>query len=413
MVRKMKYIKRAIEPTFLQTCKDFKVVLVTGPRQCGKTTMMKKLAEEEGIGRTYVTLDDFSARKMAIESPNLFLQIYKPPVFIDEVQYAPELFSYIKMYVDEHQNPGDIWLSGSQIFKLMENVQESLAGRVGLLRMSTLSQSEIQGVASEPFIPEIQSIIERSKSRKPVEITELYERIFKGSLPDVVLHDISARDRIYASYINTYIERDVRGLSGIIDSLKFYDFVTASAAHIGQIINFRTIADTAGISVQTCKEWMQIMERLGIVFFLHPYTNNLLKRTISKPKLYFYDTGLAVYLTRWSDSITLMSGCFDGAALENFVVSEIVKSYYNAGKEHYLNYYRDKDAREIDIIREVNNTIYPMEIKKNGMPDQRITKVFSILKNKGKNLADGLVLCTAQNICTIGNNNYIVPISII
>lgn len=413
MVIKMVYIKRALESTFLATSKCFKVVLVTGPRQCGKTTMMRKLAEDEGIGRKYVTLDDFSARKMAKESPNLFLQVYKPPVFIDEVQYAPELFSYIKMYVDEHQQPGDIWLSGSQIFKMMENVQESLAGRVGLLRMSTLSQAEIQGVESKPFNPEIHSIITRAKKRKTAEIPELYERIFKGSLPDVVRHDITARDRIYSSYINTYIERDVRGLSGIIDSLKFYDFVTATAAHIGQIINFRTIADTSGISVQTCKEWMQIMERLGIVFLLHPYANNLLKRTISKPKLYFYDTGLAVYLTRWADSITLMNGNFDGAALENFVISEIVKSYHNAGQEHYLNYYRDKDAKEIDIIREVNNTIYPMEIKKTGMPDQRITRVFSVLENKSKTVADGIVLCTAPNISTIGKNNYIVPISVI
>lgn len=406
----MTYISRAIEKTFLAAVRDFKVVLVTGPRQCGKTTMMKKMAEDENRGRKYISLDDFAARKMAVESPNLFLQVYKPPVFIDEVQYAPQLFSYIKMYVDEYQQAGDIWLSGSQIFKLMENVQESLAGRVGILKMNTFSQAEIEAVESSPFRPEIEYLIARGENRKKIEMPELYERIFKGSLPDVVQHELSSRDRLYSSYIATYIERDVREISGIIDSLKFYDFVTATAAHIGQIINFRTIADAAGISVQTAKEWMQILERLGIIFFLHPYTNNLLKRTISKPKLYFYDTGLAIYLTRWSDSITLMNGSFNGAALENFVVSEIVKSYYNAGEEHYINYYRDKDAKEIDIVREINNTVYPMEIKKTGLPDARITKVFSVLENKGKTVAPGIVLCTAQNISTLGKDNYVVPI---
>lgn len=409
----MTYISRAIEKTFLAAVRDFKVVLVTGPRQCGKTTMMKKMAEDENRGRKYISLDDFATRKMAVESPNLFLQVYKPPVFIDEVQYAPQLFSYIKMYVDEYQQPGDIWLSGSQIFKLMENVQESLAGRVGILKMNTFSQAEIEEVESSPFRPEIEYLIARGENRKKIEMPELYERIFKGSLPDVVQHELSSRDRLYSSYIATYIERDVREISGIIDSLKFYDFVTATAAHIGQIINFRTIADAAGISVQTAKEWMQILERLGIIFFLHPYTNNLLKRTISKPKLYFYDTGLAIYLTRWSDSITLMNGSFNGAALENFVVSEIVKSYYNAGEEHYINYYRDKDAKEIDIVREINNTVYPMEIKKTGLPDARITKVFSVLENKGKTVAPGIVLCTAQNISTLGKGNYVVPIAFV
>ena len=409
----MTYISRAIEKTFLAAVRDFKVVLVTGPRQCGKTTMMKKMAEDENRGRKYISLDDFATRKMAVESPNLFLQVYKPPVFIDEVQYAPQLFSYIKMYVDEYQQPGDIWLSGSQIFKLMENVQESLAGRVGILKMNTFSQAEIEEVESSPFRPEIEYLIARGENRKKIEMPELYERIFKGSLPDVVQHELSSRDRLYSSYIATYIERDVREISGIIDSLKFYDFVTATAAHIGQIINFRTIANAAGISVQTAKEWMQILERLGIIFFLHPYTNNLLKRTISKPKLYFYDTGLAIYLTRWSDSITLMNGSFNVAALENFVVSEIVKSYYNAGEEHYINYYRDKDAKEIDIVREINNTVYPMEIKKTGLPDARITKVFSVLENKGKTVAPGIVLCTAQNISTLGKGNYVVPIAFI
>lgn len=409
----MTYISRAIEKTFLAAVRDFKVVLVTGPRQCGKTTMMKKMAEDENRGRKYISLDDFATRKMAVESPNLFLQVYKPPVFIDEVQHAPQLFSYIKMYVDEYQQPGDIWLSGSQIFKLMENVQESLAGRVGILKMNTFSQAEIEEVESSPFRPEIDYLIARGENRKKIEMPELYERIFKGSLPDVVQHELSSRDRLYSSYIAAYIERDVREISGIIDSLKFYDFVTATAAHIGQIINFRTIADVAGISVQTAKEWMQILERLGIIFFLHPYTNNLLKRTISKPKLYFYDTGLAIYLTRWSDSITLMNGSFNGAALENFVVSEIVKSYYNAGEEHYINYYRDKDAKEIDIVREINNTVYPMEIKKTGLPDARITKVFSVLENKGKTVAPGIVLCTAQNISTLGKGNYVVPIAFI
>lgn len=406
----MEYISRAIEHTFLKASANFKAVLLTGPRQSGKTTMLKKLAKEENRNRKYVSLDNFNARKMAVDDPEGFLQLYSPPVLIDEVQYAPQLFSYIKAYVDEHLENGDFWLTGSQIFKLMDGVQESMAGRVAVLSMSTLSQNEIKGYSSAQFKIDFKELIQRCENRQAVSLPALYDLIYQGSLPDVMGADEEKRDQVYASYISTYIERDVKEISGTIEALKFFNFVTATAAHMGQILNYKTIADATGISLPTAKEWMNIMERLGIIFFLHPYSNNLLKRTISKPKLYFYDTGLAVYLSRWSSGQTLMNGAASGAALENFVVSEIVKSYQNAGKRHNLYYYRDKDAKEIDLLYEADGTLFPMEIKRTGTPDSRLINVFSVLEKSGLKLGQGAILCTSSSLASINSDNYIVPI---
>lgn len=406
----MAYINRAMEATFKRMTQEFSVVLLTGPRQVGKTTMLKRLAEAEGVNREYVTLDDITEREMAKNDPKLFLQLHKPPVFIDEVQYAPELFLYIKIYVDEHQQAGDFWLTGSQIFKLMDGVQESLAGRVCLLHMSPLSQAEACGCTSEPFTVDFERLLMRSKAVSPASIQEVFERIWRGGMPAIVSGVKKEQAAVYSSYISTYIDRDVKEIADRVDSFKFLNFVTVVAALTSQMMNYKTIADAVEISVPTVKNWLNILERLGIIFYLHPYSNNLLKRMVTKPKLYFYDSGLVAYLTKWTDSETLMNGAMSGAILENFVVSEIVKSYQNAGLEPFIYYYRDKDNKEIDIVLERNGTLYPLEVKKTMMPDKRWTNVFGVLDKTSLKRGTGGILCLSDKFTAFGRDNLIIPV---
>lgn len=383
---------------------------MTGPRQVGKTTMLKRLAEAENVNREYVTLDDITEREMAKNDPKLFLQLHKPPVFIDEVQYAPELFPYIKIYVDEHQQAGDFWLTGSQIFKLMDGVQESLAGRVCLLHMSPLSQAEACGCTSEPFTVDFERLLMRSKAVSPASIQEVFERIWRGGMPAIVSGVKKEQAAVYSSYISTYIDRDVKEIADRVDSFKFLNFVTVVAALTSQMVNYKTIADAVEISVPTVKNWLNILERLGIIFYLHPYSNNLLKRMVTKPKLYFYDSGLVAYLTKWTDSKTLMNGAMSGAILENFVVSEIVKSYQNAGLEPFIYYYRDKDNKEIDIVLERNGTLYPLEVKKTMMPDKRWTNVFGVLDKTSLKRGTGGILCLSDKFTAFDRDNLIIPV---
>ena len=406
----MAYINRAMEATFKRMAQEFSVVLLTGPRQVGKTTMLKRLAEAEGVNREYVTLDDITEREMAKNDPKLFLQLHKPPVFIDEVQYAPELFLYIKIYVDEHQQAGDFWLTGSQIFKLMDGVQESLAGRVCLLHMSPLSQAEACGCTSEPFTVDFERLLMRSKAVSPASIQEVFERIWRGGMPAIVSGVKKEQAAVYSSYISTYIDRDVKEIVDRVDSFKFLNFVTVVAALTSQMMNYKTIADAVEISVPTVKNWLNILERLGIIFYLHPYSNNLLKRMVTKPKLYFYDSGLVAYLTKWTDSETLMNGAMSGAILENFVVSEIVKSYQNAGLEPFIYYYRDKDNKEIDIVLERNGTLYPLEVKKTMMPDKRWTNVFGVLDKTSLKRGTGGILCLSDKFTAFDRDNLIIPV---
>ena len=406
----MTYIKRAMEDTFLRMNKEFPVILLTGPRQVGKTTMLQNLLQQENIGREYISLDDLAERELAKNDPKMFFQLHKPPVFIDEVQYAPELFPYIKIHVDEHHNPGDFWLTDSQIFKLMEGVQESLAGRICLLHMSPMSQAEINGLPSIPFKVDLEGLMERSKHYTALDTPALFERIFNGAMPAIISKQYTQLQNVYSSYVATYIDRDVKEISGQIDSLKFMNFITATAALTGQILNYKTIADASDISQPTAKTWLGILERLGIIFYLHPYSNNLLKRMITKPKLYFYDCGLVCYLTKWSDSQTLMNGAMSGAILENFVVSEIVKSYQNAGTEPHIYYYRDKDNKEIDVILESNGILSPLEIKKTSLPEPRLTKVFSVLEKSGMQIGTGGILCMSDKLSAFNKDNLIIPI---
>ena len=358
----MKYITRSLEKVVMEVTQEYPVVLVTGPRQVGKTTMLQKLMD--GTGRGYVSLDDLTERDLAKRDPELFLQLHRPPVLIDEVQYAPELFPYIKLAVDWEHQAGAFWLTGSQIFKLMRGVQESLAGRVAVLSMTTLSQAEADGAQTEPFLVELEALKRRAAGRLPADTHEIFERIYRGSMPAIVSGTASNSQIFYSSYLSTYIERDVRSLSESIDATKFIRFVTAVAARCSQMLNVAEIAQDADINQKQAKDWLGILETLGVIFYLHPYSNNLLKRLVKTPKLYFFDSGLVCYLTRWSSAETLEYGAMNGAILENYVVSEIAKTYLNCGKEPYLYYYRDKDAREIDIVLEHDGVLNPIEIKK-------------------------------------------------
>ena len=404
----MNYISRNLEKVVAEVTKEYPVVLVTGPRQVGKTTMLQKLME--GTGRSYVSLDDLNERSIAKNDPELFLQLHKPPVLIDEVQYAPELFTYIKIYVDRNHNPGDFWLTGSQVFKLMRGVQESLAGRVAVLSLTSLSQAEICNGKMEPFTVDIEALLTRAKERKPADAREIFDRIFKGSMPAIVSGKNSNSQIFYSSYLTTCIERDVKELSDAIDSLKFLNFITAAAARCSQMLNISDIARDADISQKQAKDWLGILETLGIIFYLHPYSNNLLKRLVKTPKLYFYDTGLVCYLTKWSSAETLESGAMNGAVLENYVVAEIMKTYLNSGKEPFMYYYRDKDAKEIDIVLEHDGVLNPLEIKKSSNPGTELVKVFDLLDKSSTPRSKGAVLCVKPELSAIDRDNYIIPI---
>jgi len=404
----MSYIRRSLEKIVLQVTKEYPVLLLSGPRQVGKTTMLKKLME--GTARNYVSLDDLQERELARTDPELFLQLHKPPILIDEVQYAPELFPYIKIIVDKEQKKGDFWLTGSQVFSLMRGVQESLAGRVALLSLSSLSQAEAYGGEEEMFTLDTESLLSRKKGRKLADAEEIFKRIFKGSMPAIVSGDITSTGIFYNSYLSTYIERDVKSLSDAIDSLKFLRFITALAARCSQMLNVSELARDAELNQKQVKDWLGILETLGIIFYLYPYSNNLLKRLVRTPKVYFYDTGLVAYLTKWSSPETLASGAMSGAILENYVVSEIRKSYLNQGKEAFMYYYRDKDAKEIDLVLEQDGELHPIEIKKSANPASEILRVFPVLDKSSLKRGNGAVICLKTELSAFNKENYIVPI---
>ena len=404
----MEYISRNLEAVVMQVTKEFPAVLVTGPRQVGKTTMLQKLME--GTNRKYVSLDDLNERSLAKSDPELFLQVHNPPVLIDEIQYAPELFPYIKIYADSHHEPGAFWITGSQVFQMMRGVQESLAGRIAVLSMTSLAQAELAGASMTPFKIDLEALTEREKFRIPADVQGIFERIYRGSMPAIVSGRNTNSQIFYSSYLLTYIERDVKLLSDAIDSLKFLRFITATAARCSQMLNVAEIAQDADINQKQAKNWLQILETLGIIFYLHPYSNNQLKRLVKTPKLYFYDTGLVCHLTRWSSPEVLENGAMNGAVLENYVVSEIAKTWLNSGKEPYMYYYRDKDAKEIDIVLEHDGILNPIEIKKTSNPGTELTRVFSLLDKASVPRGKGAVVCMKPKVGVIDRENYIVPV---
>ncbi|MCD8311057.1 MAG: ATP-binding protein [Firmicutes bacterium] len=406
----MKYINRHLENTVLSLSKSYSAILLTGPRQSGKTTMLRRLAEREGGGRGYVSLDDLSERSLAKNDPAMFFKLHKPPVLIDEIQYAPELFTYIKIHIDENHAPGAFWMTGSQIFSLMRGVSESLSGRVALLRMPTLSQREIAGAPPMRFRTDYEMLSSECEKISPVGVDEMFSRIWRGSMPALVGEMYEDREIYYSSYVSTYIERDVRELSNGIDALNFNRFVTSVAARTAQTVNYSSMVEDADITAEEAKRWLNILETLGIVFLLHPYSNNVLKRTVKTPKIYFYDTGLVTYLTKWSSPAVAMNGAMSGALFENFTVSEILKGYQNTGREPFMYFYRDRDAKEIDLVMEGDGMLCPIEIKKTATPTARMLHSFGVIDKAPQKRGTGALICMADKLGAISSDNLIVPV---
>lgn len=404
----MNYIRRDIENKILTLTNEYSCILITGPRQVGKTTVLKQLMDDS---REYVTLDDLEERRLARTDPAMFMQMHNLPIFIDEVQYAPELFSYIKIAIDNGADPGAFWLTGSQTFRLMELAQESLAGRVAILHMTSLSQHEIYGTGNAvPFSVDIAQLKERRTTNAPADMKELYERIWKGSMPGLAGGRFTDRDVFYNSYLQTYIERDVSELIERVDKIMFADFVRAAACRSGQMLNVHDIAMDVGVSDDTAKRWLSVLERSDVIFYLRPYSNNLLKRTVKTPKMYFFDTGLVAYLTRYSSPEILSSGAINGAILENYVVSEIRKTYFNDAKDCLMWYYRDKDSNEIDMVIESDGKLHPLEIKRSVNPAGEIVSAFSVLDKGSVPRGMGAIICMRPELSAINSDNLIVPV---
>lgn len=404
--RSIMFIQRAITDTIRKSLNAFPVVLVTGPRQVGKTTVLKENLKDT---YKYVSLDDLEYRNLAKTDPKLFLSTFSAPLIIDEIQYAPELFSCIKQIVDERRNNGLYVLTGSQKFHLMKNISESLAGRVAILDILGLSFSEIKNRKSSFFIP--QNIDYKVKSDDT--LMGIYERIWKGSFPVFYAGDNIDRDIFYKSYISTYIKRDIMDLTKISDESAFMLFLRALAARTGQLLNLSDIARDVSINNTTAKAWLSLVETTGLVYLLRPYHSNTTKRIIKTPKLYFLDTGLCCFLTKWTSPETLEAGNMNGAILETYIFQEILKSYWNTGKDEAFYFYRDTDQKEIDLLIDSDGTLYPIEIKKTATPSNTASKNFSVLEKTGMKIGRGAVICFINNPIPLSRNVTAIPIGTI
>ena len=401
------FIKRTIESTIDRVNKAFPVLMITGPRQVGKTTVLESCAS---ASRKYVSLDILSNRELAKNDPKLFLDTYSYPLLIDEIQYAPELLPYIKSSVDEKKEKGMYWITGSQQFNLMKNITESLAGRVGILKLQGLSQAEKNlQPDTKPFLPTLE-YIKNKENNKVYSPNQIYEIIWKGSYPENYLSSNENWDLFYESYLQTYIERDIGQLTQIDNELKFVTFVKAAAARTGQLLNYADIAKDVDVSQQTIKSWISLLQTSGLIYLLYPYSTNVTNRIIKTPKLYFLDTGLVCNLTRWTTPQTLENGAMNGAIFETYVVSEILKSYWHNGKTVDLYFYRDRDAKEIDLIIEENGTLYPIEIKKKSEPNKDDIKNFSVLNKLNKQIGNGAVICLSNGWLPITKGCNRVPV---
>jgi len=402
--------QRTLTKTINQASKSFPIILLTGPRQVGKTRLFEECKTRK---RNYVTLDDPEKRGLAKKDPALFLQLHKPPITIDEVQYAPELFSYIKIAVDSERKSGMFWLTGSQKFHLMRGITETLAGRVAILDMLGLSQAEMDGRAASvlPFIPSQKWLAGTRKNiLRKKQVKEIYKNIWLGSYPKLLTSKNISRDLFYQSYIETYMQRDVRDLTKVGDELSFMKFLRVAAARTGQLLNYHDMANDADIDPKTAKSWLSILETSGLIYLLYPYYRNVTKRLVKTPKLYFLDTGLCAFLTQWPSSELLESGAMSGAIFETYIFSEILKTYWHNGKNPYFYYYRDHDQKEIDLLIEQGDTIYPIEFKKTASPSLNASKNFPILAKLDRKIGHGAVICLCEEDIPLSREVDAIPV---
>jgi predicted AAA+ superfamily ATPase len=402
------YWKRTIERFLSSVSRQFPVVLVTGARQVGKTTVLERLSRKN---RTYVTLDDPRVLTLAREDPAMFFERFSTPLLIDEIQYAPHLLSYIKMRVDRDRKPGQFWLTGSQQFHLMKHVSESLAGRVGIVSLLGLSQSELDRRAekSKPFVPGPAPRNNGTDGHKST-LQEVYRRIWRGSFPAIALHPRMDRDLFYGSYIQTYLQRDVHDLARVGDQATFLRFLRATAARTGQMINLTDLSRDAGVSPNTAKNWLSILQASGMVYLLEPYHSNMTKRLVRTPKLYWLDTGLCAYLTEWNSPQTLEAGAMSGAILETWVIGELLKGYWHNGLRAPFYYYRDKDQKEIDLLIVSDGTAWPVEIKKTASPTSDDIRHFSALDKLKMPVGSGGVICLCAESLPLAKQVRSIPI---
>lgn len=389
---------------FIKNVSDtFKVLLITGPRQVGKTTLLLSLKPDN---MNYVTLDDVNLRRHAQEDPKMFLEEHPWPLLIDEAQYAPELFSYMKIIVDKEQKNGMYWLTGSQQFHLMKNASDSLAGRVGIINLNSFTYSEIiQNENKKLFDP-----MDIRKSPK-IDVNDLYKIIYKGGMPELYNNKNISQEIFFQGYIDTYISRDVKSLTEIGNEMAFKKFIVSVASRTGEQLNYSSLANDSGISVPTAIKWLSILVTSGIVYLLEPYMSSQLKRITHIPKIIFMDTGLACYLAGWSSARDLQLSSSAGHYLESYIISEIVKSYNARGIRPNISYYRDKDGKEIDLIFYKNNKLYPFEIKKTASPNSDMIKNFKELQKTKKEIGTGGIICFYDELMHLDKNNYIIPVS--
>jgi predicted AAA+ superfamily ATPase len=408
------YQPREIEGFIGRASGLFPVLLVTGARQVGKTTLLRRLSGPE---RGYVTLDDPLALGLAREDPALFMQRFPPPVLIDEIQYAPGLLPYIKMAVDDRRMPGGFWLTGSQQFHLMRGVSESLAGRVAVVRLAGLSRREAAGLVSSsgeanpPFLPLPEEIDRRLRSGGALPLPDLFRGIWRGSLPAMALDPDMDHEVFYGSYVQTYLQRDVRDLARVGDEAAFVRFLRAAAARTGQMLNLAELARDTDVAPNTAKAWLSILLASGLVHLLEPYHANLTKRLVKTPKLYFLDTGLAAYLAGWRSPETLESGAMSGAVLETWILGELLKGYWSHGREAPFFYYRDRDRREVDLLIVQDGRIHPLEFKKSASPDRRDVRHFAALESLGMPLGPGGLVCLATQSLPLGQEARSIPVA--
>ena len=407
-----KYIKRHLEKEVKKASKFYPVVMVCGQRQVGKSTMLYKIKDAK---RNYITFDDNAIRRLAKVDPDLFFETYKPPLIIDEFQRMPDILITLKKIVDARRlknkkSNGLYWLTGSEKFKMMKNVSESLAGRVAVLEMSSLCSREINNSSSFVFDGNVDKLKKSYNfNRDYVDANKLYNKIFMGGMPKIVATKIN-RDNYYMDYINTYLERDIKELSQVGNLDTFYDFLVYMAARTSQELIYEEISKNIGISAPTAKQWVSILERTGVIFILKPYSNNITKRLVKTPKVYFMDTGLVAYLCGWDSPRTLQNGAMSGAIFETYVISEIVKGYLNNRKKLDLYYYRDIDKREIDLLIVKNDYVIPIEIKKSKNPDDA-TKNFHVLNKFKMKQKKGIIICMTEQFCPYDRQAELCPVS--